>query len=166
MRFGYDVSRMRGVGSYQRIFLRGGPAGREPRLATRAPPANPSRRHIGEEEDEDETPLAAARSSVVPHLASQRTRHTTNLFRRNHLPPQRRQLQLCDIHDTLIHHPTSCAATRPGDGGGVAEEQLGCRDGLVHEEGVGADKALVTARFKALVDRARRWMPRRWKVRE
>ncbi|TKY85674.1 hypothetical protein EX895_005214 [Sporisorium graminicola] len=101
VRFGYDVRKDHSSRIYQRIFLRGTPALREPSRTAQLSPAAAAPVDGEGEEDDEADEASAARSSLVPLPTSERSQNT-HLFDGTTLHRHVGNFQLCDIEDPLI----------------------------------------------------------------
>lgn len=177
VRFGYDVRKDHSSRIYQRIFLRGAPALREQsqRVAALSPAAGPAEGEgegEAEEGEDDADETSAARSSVVPLPASERSRNT-HLFDGTTLHRHVGNFQLCDINDPLIQpwiwraNDADLPASGPpiaGETQSAALQPIGtpwlrstwdAETGWYTKRALELIRALLAARFKALTDTGR-----------
>ena len=156
VRFGYDVTKDASSRIYQRIFLRSGAGPRESRLTAQASTAGTA----GDDEDAEPEDTGVARSSVVP-LPNERTR-TTHLFDGTSLHRHVGNFQLCDIEDPLIKPyiwrtndedlPEHSVVSLPNMGTPWLRSTSDPETGWYTRRALELIRALVTARFKSLVD--------------
>lgn len=145
VRFGYDVRADRECRFYQRVFLRGGPMLREPKLA-----------HTSEKVDEEEPPPPPPRSSNVG-LASAARSTSTHLFDGVSLHRNVGNFQLCDIQDPLIRpyiwrsDDHDSPATEPMATPWLRSE-MDAETGWYTRRALDLIRALIAARFKALFE--------------
>lgn len=159
VRFGYDVREDRSSRIYQRLFLRGGPAGRETRLSAQGSDKRVA--EDGPEEDDAEEEHAAARSTVVPIAPTKRSK-VTHLFDGETLHRNVGNFHLCDIHDPLIKpfidladRPYGDALVEKVEGIEWVRETFDPETGWYTRRALELIRALVGARFKALTDTGR-----------
>ncbi|SPO25570.1 uncharacterized protein UTRI_03288_B [Ustilago trichophora] len=168
VRFGYDVRTDASSRIYQRIFLRGGPVGRESRLQGQASRGGGVGVGVGGliedlavEEEEEEAPLSRSSVLPLPGGGGKRTR-TTHLFDGTTLHRHVGNFQLCDVEDPLIKPyiwrtndedlpQHSILALQP-IGIQWLRETYDAETGWYSRRALELIRALVTARFKALLD--------------